>query len=170
MGRPICFLLAIPLAWCVSPRLCAQQKRRRSWRWPLSGPTLFRTRCRSLHWAILWPPVWASFREGSFPFEKGSGSRGGELPPLAGAAFVRGKVAMLPGPGRATSAGTRLVFSMLIAVSGALVFTHSHSLGNIKEEVLAELSHITLAILAVMGASRAGWSFAFSGRIARALG
>src|SRR5438067_6309172 len=41
----------------------------------------------------------------------------------------------------------RLVFPMLIAVSGALLLTHSHSLGNIKEEVLAELSHIPLAIL-----------------------
>jgi copper resistance protein D len=48
----------------------------------------------------------------------------------------------------------RLVFPMLLAASGALLLTHSHSLGNIKEEVLAELSHIPLAILAVM----AGWS------------
>ena len=43
---------------------------------------------------------------------------------------------------------------MRIAISGALLLTHSHSLGNIKEEVLAELSHIPLAILAVA----AGWS------------
>ena len=56
--------------------------------------------------------------------------------------------------GRAASANMRLVFPMLIAVSGALLLTHSHSLGNIKEEVLAELSHIPLAILAVI----AGWS------------
>jgi putative copper resistance protein D len=56
--------------------------------------------------------------------------------------------------GRVASAGVRLVFPLLIAVSGALLLTHSHSLGNIKEEVLAELSHIPLAILAVM----AGWS------------
>ena len=56
--------------------------------------------------------------------------------------------------GRAASANLRLVFPMLIAVSGALLLTHSHSLGNIKEEVLAELSHIPLAILAVI----AGWS------------
>jgi putative copper resistance protein D len=32
--------------------------------------------------------------------------------------------------------------------------THSHSLGNVKEEFLAELSHIPLAIFAVI----AGWS------------
>lgn len=31
--------------------------------------------------------------------EKGPGSRGGELPPLAGAAYIHGKVVMLPGPG-----------------------------------------------------------------------
>ena len=56
--------------------------------------------------------------------------------------------------GRVASSNIRLVFPMLVAVSGALLLTHSHSLGNIKEEVLAELSHIPLAILAVM----AGWS------------
>jgi len=56
--------------------------------------------------------------------------------------------------GRVASASVRLVFPVLVAASGALLLTHSHSLGNIKEEVLAELSHIPLAILAVM----AGWS------------
>jgi len=56
--------------------------------------------------------------------------------------------------GRVASGSARLAFPMLIAISGALLLTHSHSLGNIKEEVLAELSHIPLAILAVA----AGWS------------
>ena len=56
--------------------------------------------------------------------------------------------------GRVASSNIRMVFPMLVAFSGALLLTHSHSLGNIKEEVLAELSHIPLAILAVM----AGWS------------
>jgi len=56
--------------------------------------------------------------------------------------------------GRVTTPSIRLVFPLLVAVSGALLLTHSHSLGNIKEEVLAELSHIPLAILAVA----AGWS------------
>jgi len=56
--------------------------------------------------------------------------------------------------GRVVSANVRLVFPALVAVSGALLLTHSHALGNIKEEVLAELSHIPLAILAVT----AGWS------------
>jgi putative copper resistance protein D len=56
--------------------------------------------------------------------------------------------------GRVDSGRARLIFPVLIAVSGALLLTHSHSLGNLKEEVLAELSHIPLAILAVT----AGWS------------
>jgi putative copper resistance protein D len=55
---------------------------------------------------------------------------------------------------RVVSANIRLVFPVLVAASGALLLTHSHSLGNIKEEVLAELSHIPIAILAVV----AGWS------------
>jgi hypothetical protein len=48
---------------------------------------------------------------------------------------------------------SRVVFHVLIAISGALLLTHSHSLGSIKEEVLAELSHIRLAVLAIT----AGW-------------
>jgi putative copper resistance protein D len=56
--------------------------------------------------------------------------------------------------GRVASGRARLAFPVLIAVSGALLLTHSHSLGNLKEEVLAELSHIPIAILAVT----AGWS------------
>src|SRR3989454_36670 len=56
--------------------------------------------------------------------------------------------------GRVKSGRARLAFPVLIAVSGALLLTHSHSLGNLKEEVLAELSHIPLAVLAVT----AGWS------------
>jgi putative copper resistance protein D len=56
--------------------------------------------------------------------------------------------------GRVASASVRLVFPVLVAVSGALLLTHSHTLGNSKEEVLSELSHIPLAILAVA----AGWS------------
>ncbi len=47
-----------------------------------------------------------------------------------------------------------LVFPLVCAVGGALLLTHSHSLGNVKEEFLVELSHIPLAIFAVI----AGWS------------
>jgi putative copper resistance protein D len=35
-----------------------------------------------------------------------------------------------------------------------MLLTHSHALGNIKEELLAELSHIPLGLLGVL----AGWS------------
>jgi putative copper resistance protein D len=54
--------------------------------------------------------------------------------------------------GRVASAGVRLVFPVLVAVASALLLTHSHSLGNIKEEVLAELSHAPLAILGITAA------------------
>jgi len=50
--------------------------------------------------------------------------------------------------------GVRYVFPLVCALGGALLLTHSHSLGNIKEELLAELSHVPLAILGVV----AGWS------------
>jgi copper resistance protein D len=56
--------------------------------------------------------------------------------------------------GRVASGRARLIFPALVAVASALLLTHSHSLGNIKEEVLAELSHAPLAILGVV----AGWS------------
>ena len=46
------------------------------------------------------------------------------------------------------------VFPLVCAVGGALLLSHSHSLGNVKEAFLAELSHTPLAIFAVM----AGWS------------
>jgi putative copper resistance protein D len=47
-----------------------------------------------------------------------------------------------------------LVFPLVCAVGGAILMTHEHSLGNVKDEFLAELSHIPLALLAVV----AGWS------------
>lgn len=47
-----------------------------------------------------------------------------------------------------------LVFPMMCALGGAVLLTHSHSLTNVREEVLAELSHVPLGILAVI----AGWS------------
>lgn len=46
------------------------------------------------------------------------------------------------------------VFPLVCAVGGALLMTHSHSLGNVKDEFLAELSHLPLALCAVF----AGWS------------
>jgi putative copper resistance protein D len=56
--------------------------------------------------------------------------------------------------GRIGSSWAAMVFPGVCAAGGALLLTHSHSLGNIKEELLAELSHIPLAIFAVI----AGWT------------
>ena len=47
-----------------------------------------------------------------------------------------------------------MVFPLLCATGGALLLTHNHSVGNIKEELLAEMSHTPIALL---GAT-AGWS------------
>jgi len=46
------------------------------------------------------------------------------------------------------------VFPAVCAMGGALLLTHSHALDNVKEQLLAELSHAPIAIAAVM----AGWS------------
>jgi len=56
--------------------------------------------------------------------------------------------------GRVATQRARLIFPALVAVASALLLTHSHGLGNIKEEVLAELSHAPLAVLGIV----AGWS------------
>ena len=56
--------------------------------------------------------------------------------------------------GRISDKPGGFVFPLVCAVGGALLLSHSHSLGNVKEAFLAELSHTPLAILAVM----AGWS------------
>ncbi len=56
--------------------------------------------------------------------------------------------------GRIVSRSAAMVFPMVCAAGGALLLTHSHSLGNIQEELLAELSHIPLAVFAVA----AGWA------------
>ena len=55
---------------------------------------------------------------------------------------------------RVTRGNAALVFPMVCAVGGALLMTHSHSLGNVKQEFLAELSHLPLALCAIF----AGWS------------
>jgi putative copper resistance protein D len=47
-----------------------------------------------------------------------------------------------------------LVFPAMCALGGAVLMTHSHSITNASEELLAELSHVPLGIFAVL----AGWS------------
>jgi putative copper resistance protein D len=56
--------------------------------------------------------------------------------------------------GRATAPATALVFPFVCFLGGALLLAHSHSLNNPKDELLAELSHVPIAILGVA----AGWS------------
>jgi putative copper resistance protein D len=55
---------------------------------------------------------------------------------------------------RVKSPGAALVFPGVCALGGAVLLTHSHALGNIKEELLAEFSHAQLAFFGIM----AGWS------------
>src|SRR6516164_5297739 len=55
--------------------------------------------------------------------------------------------------GKARAVAT-YVFPAVCAIGGALLLTHSHSLSNMKEQLLAELSHAPIAIAAVF----AGWS------------
>jgi len=55
---------------------------------------------------------------------------------------------------RISSIHAALIFPAVCAAGGALILTHTHPLGNIKEELLAELSHVPLAICAVV----AGWA------------
>ncbi len=56
--------------------------------------------------------------------------------------------------GRLHSRWAASVFPLLCAAGGALLLTHNHSIGNVKEELLAEMSHTPIALL---GAT-AGWS------------
>jgi putative copper resistance protein D len=56
--------------------------------------------------------------------------------------------------GRLQKHWAALVFPAICAFGGALLLTHTHSLGNIKEEMLAELSHVPLAIFGLI----AGWA------------
>jgi putative copper resistance protein D len=56
--------------------------------------------------------------------------------------------------GRIRSQAAGLVFPAVCVLGGAILLTHSHALGNVKDELLIELSHIPLAVLGIA----AGWS------------
>ena len=56
--------------------------------------------------------------------------------------------------GRLKSRTAALVFPAVCAAGGALLLTHTHSTVNIQEELLAELSHLPIALFAVT----AGWA------------
>jgi len=55
---------------------------------------------------------------------------------------------------RVKSMAAALVFPAVCALGGVVLLTHTHSLSNVKEELLAELSHTPLAIFGIV----AGWS------------
>jgi len=55
---------------------------------------------------------------------------------------------------RVKSMAAALVFPGVCALGGVVLLTHTHALSNVKEELLAELSHTPLAILGIV----AGWS------------
>ncbi len=56
--------------------------------------------------------------------------------------------------GRVKSMAAALVFPAVCALGGVVLLTHTHAVTNVKEELLAELSHTPLAIFGIM----AGWS------------
>jgi putative copper resistance protein D len=56
--------------------------------------------------------------------------------------------------GRLTSRSASYVFPLMCAAGAALLLTHQHALGNVRDEMLAEMSHTPIALL---GAT-AGWS------------
>ena len=56
--------------------------------------------------------------------------------------------------GRVKSLAAALVFPAVAALGGVVLLTHTHGVTNIKEELLAEMSHTPLALFGIM----AGWS------------
>lgn len=55
---------------------------------------------------------------------------------------------------RLKSMAAALIFPMVCAAGGVVLLTHTHALTNVKEELLAELSHTPLAVMGIL----AGWS------------
>jgi putative copper resistance protein D len=56
--------------------------------------------------------------------------------------------------GAIKSSRAALVFPLLTAVGGTLLLTHSHQIADVKDQLLIELSHTPMAILAI----GSGWS------------
>jgi putative copper resistance protein D len=46
------------------------------------------------------------------------------------------------------------IFPLLTALGGTLLLTHSHALGNVKEELLIDMTHLPIAVLGIT----AGWA------------
>jgi copper resistance protein D len=58
--------------------------------------------------------------------------------------------------GRITAHNLQRVFPLLTALGGTLLLTHSHALGNVREEVLVDLTHLPIAVPGI-GAGWARW-------------
>ncbi len=50
--------------------------------------------------------------------------------------------------------GMALVFPLMCALGGAVLLTHQHAISNVKENLLVELSHVPMGVIAVF----AGWA------------
>ncbi len=53
---------------------------------------------------------------------------------------------------RLRAPGAALVFPILCAVAGGLLLTHAHLIGNVKELLLIEITHVPLALFAIAAA------------------
>jgi len=51
--------------------------------------------------------------------------------------------------GRLASRWAAMVFPLLCAIGGALLLTHSHAVGNVKQELLIEMTHSPLGLLGI---------------------
>jgi putative copper resistance protein D len=123
----------------------------RRWRWARVWPIAFLglaaflfLRADSENWPLGPRGFWESFQVAEVAQHR--------LFVLLIIAFAVFECAVQTGRLRPERAG--LVFPLVCAAGGALLLTHSHSLGNAREEFFAELSHLPLAVLAVW----AGWS------------
>ena len=56
--------------------------------------------------------------------------------------------------GRSRSRAAAFAFPLLVALGATLLLAHSHALGNAKEELMVETTHLPVAVLGVV----AGWS------------
>jgi putative copper resistance protein D len=56
--------------------------------------------------------------------------------------------------GRIASHRLTRVFPLLTAIGGTLLLAHSHALGNVKDDLLVETTHLPIAVLGIA----AGWA------------
>lgn len=134
----------------LSAGLFALLGRGRQFRWARHWPLLFLglsvfilLRADPENWPLGPRPFWASFT--------GPDVLQHRIYALLIAAFAFFEWAVETG--RLKSQWATYIFPLLCAAGGALLLTHQHALGNIKDEMLAEMSHTPIALL---GAT-AGW-------------